>query len=134
MLYVFKFTIPKETSKEEPLRKEISLPKGVIKKVRIVIPFGHMAKAGMQIRYGEVVLLPQGEENWIYGNNEIIEDEWYWEIDKDKEVFTLVGYNESKWNDHSFIIRFLMLPIELIPPELMPRKIKRVIEELTGKK
>jgi len=133
VLYSFKFTVPKQTSKQDPAKLNVTIHKGVVKTVRIVIPFGHMAKAGMQIRYGETVVLPVGSENWIYGNNEIIEDEWFWEIDKRSETFTLVGYNESDSYDHTFIVRFLVVPPEIVPPEIMPRKIKQVIKELTGK-
>jgi len=132
MLYIFKLTVPKQTPKENPIRKDIEIPKGVIQKVIITIPFGHMWVAGMQIRYGEVVVMPQGEENWIYGNNEIIEDVWYWEIEKDKEKFTLVGYNDSQYNDHSFLVKFLVVPIQLIPPEIIPLKIEKEINKLLG--
>ena len=132
MLYVFKFTIPQQTTKQNPLRKKIEIPRGVIQKVIITIPFGHFAVAGMQIRYGEVVVMPQGEENWIYGNNEIVEDIWYWEIEKDKEEFTLVGYNDSQYFEHSFIVRFLVVPLQLVPPEIIPLKIEKEIKRLMG--
>lgn len=132
MLYSFKFTIPPKTSKNNLFRQDIEIKKGVIYKVNVVIPFGHMAIAGMQIRLGEYVVFPWGGENFIYGNNEIVEDIWYWEIEKDKEIFTLCGFNNSTYLEHSFIVRFLVLPIEVIPPEIMPRKISKVIEELTG--
>jgi|GEM_PF-4308340 len=132
MLYVFKLTIPKQTPISKPIRKNIEIPKGVIQKVIITIPFGHMSVAGIQIRYGEVVVMPQGEENWIYGNNEIVEDVWYWEIEKEKETFTLVGYNNSQYNDHSFIVKFLVVPPQLVPPEIMPLKLEKEIKKLMG--
>lgn len=134
MLFVYKLTIPPKTTKENFVKMRVEIPKGVIQKVIITIPFGHMAKAGLQIRYGEHIILPFGGENWIYGNNEIVEDVWYWEIEKDKDYFTLCGYNESLYNEHSFIVRFIIMPIEVIPPEIMPRKISKVIEELLEKK
>jgi hypothetical protein len=132
MLYIFKLTVPKQTPISNPIRKDIEIPKGVIEKVIITIPFGHMSVAGMQIRYGEVVVMPQGEENWIYGNNEIIEDVWYWEIEKDKEIFTLVGYNNSKYHEHSFVVKFLVVPSQLVPPEIMPLKLEKEIKKLMG--
>lgn len=134
MLYNFSFTIPKKTTKQNPAKKDIVIRAGVIETVKVIIPFGHMGKAGMQIRIGEVPVMPVGEEFWIYGNNEEVEDKWYWEIDKDKEIFTLVGYNESEYNDHTFIVRFIVVPPELVPPELMPRKITQVIKELKEQK
>lgn len=130
MLYSFRFTIPKRTPKENLFRQTIELRKGVIYKVIITIPFGHMGICGIQIRYGEHVVFPFGGEDFVYGNNEIIEDIWYWEIEKDKDEFQLCGYNNSTYLDHSFIVRFIVLPPEVIPPEIMPRKISKVIEEL----
>jgi len=133
-LYTFTFTIPKNTLPPNYYRKTIYIKKGVITKIRIVVPFGHMGKAKMQIWKGEIPILPENPEEWVYGNNEIIEDEPYWEIEGLKEEFQLVGYNESTSYDHTFIVRFVVVPREVLSPWITSTKAIKTIKELLEEK
>ncbi len=108
-------TIPPATPQDSPVRVNVSVPAGVIRKVWVLIPPGHMSLAHLIIRHGETQIIPHAGD--IHGDGEqLVFDEVY-ELKTD-DVLTLEGWNEDTTYSHRFIVRLLVLPKAIAYPEL----------------
>jgi len=116
MLYTYIFTVPANTPKSSPKKMDVTLKHGVIRRIMVTIPAGHSGLAHMIIKWGETQIIPH--EGDICGDDEKLEWEEYYEIIEDERTLTLVGWNEDVENDHSFIVRFEVLPREIVYPHL----------------
>lgn len=116
MLYCVDLTVPANTPRTSPVRQDIEIKSGVLRKVSVMIPAGHFALAHLVIMDGETQIVPH--EGDIHGNDEIFTfDEWI-EIPEPKRTLTLLGWNEDDSYDHTFYVRILVLPRWLASPEL----------------
>jgi hypothetical protein len=122
------FTIPPNTPKESPARAAVKVPAGVIRKVWVIIPPGHMALAHMVIKHGETQVIPYYGD--IHGDSEsLVFDETYELASED--TLTFEGWNEDVKYPHTFIVRLLILPKHIAYPEygvlLMIRRLLEVM-------
>jgi hypothetical protein len=107
--------IPPNTPQDSPVRVSVSVPAGVIRKVWVLIPYGHKALAHLIIRHGETQIIPHVGD--IHGDGEqLVFDEVY-ELKTD-DTLTLEGWNEDTTYSHRFIVRLLILPKAIAYPEL----------------
>ena len=118
--------IPANTPQTSPVRVAVRVPAGVIRKVWVLIPYGHKALAHLIIRHGETQVIPH--EGDIHGDGEeLVFDEVY-EL-QTNDVLTLEGWNEDSKYSHKFIVRLLVLPKTVAFPELATLfALKRVLE------
>jgi len=118
--------IPANTPRENSIRVNIKVPAGVIRKVWVLIPYGHKALAHLIIRHGETQIIPWSGD--IHGDGEqLVFDEVY-ELPTE-DILTLEGWNEDSKYDHRFIVRLLILPKPYAFPELgMLLALKKVLE------
>lgn len=130
-LYWYEFTIPPNTPKNKPIEKIVKVGRGVVKRIEIRIPSGHMGVAGMRIYAQEALILPENPEGWIRGDNEIVYDEPMWLILRPEYEFKLVGYNESQFFDHAFIIRFIVVPLTAFEELPIPKALETIEKLLT---
>jgi hypothetical protein len=119
-------TIPPLTAQTSPVEVNVSVPAGVIRKVWVLIPYGHKALAHLVIRHGETQIIPWSGD--IHGDGEqLVFDETY-ELPSD-DTLTLEGWNEDATYSHRFIVRLLILPKLVAYPELgMFSAFKRMLE------
>ena len=120
------FTIPANTPKTSPYRLTVKVPAGVVKKVWVIIPPGHMGLAHLIIRHGETQVIPYYGD--IHGDNEpLVFDETY-ELPSE-DVLTFEGWNEDSKYPHTFIVRLLILPRHIAYPEYgVLLALKRLLE------
>jgi hypothetical protein len=120
--------IPPNTSKESPVRMQFKVPAGVIRKVWVLIPYGHKALAHLVIRHGETQIIPYFGD--IHGDGEqLVFDETY-EIPTE-DYLTLEGWNEDTTYSHRFIVRLLILPKPYAYPEVYSLlSLKRMLEAM----
>jgi hypothetical protein len=118
--------IPANTPKENPVRVQVKVPAGVIRKVWVLIPYGHKALAHLVIRHGETQIIPWYGD--IHGDGEqLVFDEVY-ELPTE-DYLTLEGWNEDTTYSHRFIVRLLILPKPYAYPELAHLfALKRLLE------
>lgn len=121
-----RITIPPDTPKEAPVREKVKVPPGVIRRVWVLIPWGHKALAHLVIKHGETQIIPHSGD--IHGNGETLEFDETYEIDTE-DYLVLEGWNEDVKYPHTFYVRFLTLPKVVAYPELaMLRSFKRMLE------
>jgi len=118
--------IPANTPRENSIRVSVKVPAGDIRKVWVLIPYGHKALAHLVIRHGETQIIPWSGD--IHGDGEqLVFDEVY-ELPTE-DILTLEGWNEDSKYDHRFIVRLLILPKPYAFPELgMLLALKKVLE------
>ena len=130
-LYSFSFIIPKQTPKDKPVEKIVKVGSGLIKKIQIRIPPTHYGLAKLRIYAQEALILPENPEEWVYGHNEIIEDELMLLILRPQYEFRLVGYNESMFRDLGFIVRFVVVPLTTFKTLPIARTEEELVRLLT---
>jgi len=120
--------IPANTPQTSPVRIQFKVPAGIIRKVWVLIPYGHKALAHLVIRHGETQIIPYFGD--IHGDGEqLVFDEVY-ELPTE-DYLTLEGWNEDTTYSHRFIVRLLMLPKPYAYPELgLLSIIKKVLEAM----
>jgi hypothetical protein len=120
--------IPPNTPKESPVRMQFKVPAGIIRKVWVLIPYGHKALAHLVIRHGETQIIPYYGD--IHGDGEqLVFDEIY-EIPTE-DYLTLEGWNEDTIYSHRFIVRLLILPKPYAYPEVYSLlSLKKVLEAM----
>jgi hypothetical protein len=107
---------------------QVRVPAGVIRRVWVVIPPGHMGLAHLIIRHGETQVIPHRGD--IHGDNEsLVFDETY-ELPSE-DVLTFEGWNEDSKYPHTFIVRLLILPRHIAYPEYsVLSALKRLLEAM----
>ena len=121
-------TIPPSTPQTSPTRVPVKVPAGVIRKVWVIIPWGHRALAHLVIRHGETQIIPHYGD--IHGDGEqLVFDEIYELPTEDNLV--LEGWNEDVKYEHRFIVRLLILPKPYAYPEVYSLlSLKRMLEAM----
>ena len=121
-------TIPPNTPQTSPTRVLVKVPAGVIRKVWVIIPWGHRALAHLVIRHGETQIIPHYGD--IHGDGEqLVFDEIYELPTEDNLV--LEGWNEDAKYEHRFIVRLLVLPKPYAYPEVYSLlSLKRMLEAM----
>jgi hypothetical protein len=118
--------VPASTPQTSPVKVSVKVPAGVIRKVWVLIPYGHRALAHLIVRHGETQIIPF--EGDIHGDGEeLVFDEVY-ELPTE-DYLTLEGWNDDSKYSHKFIVRLLILPKTVAFPELATLfALKRVLE------
>lgn len=108
MIYVFPFTLPPNTLKANPVRKEVNLVKGRIIKLGVVFPPGCLGLCGIRVIEREHQLFPSNTGEWFTGDD----------IDKDFEedypllyppfILKIEAYNEDDTYSHTVTLRILL--------------------------
>ena len=71
-LYVKKFTVPASTPESSPYETTLTIKEKYIYEMEVSFPDGANWEVGIQINYGIKRLWPENEEEWIWGNDEIL--------------------------------------------------------------
>ena len=104
-----------QTPREAPEQVKVKVPAGVIRKVWVLIPYGHKALAHLVIKHGETQIIPWSGD--IHGDGEqLVFDEVY-ELPSE-DYLVLEGWNEDSTYPHRFIVRLLILPKPYAYPEV----------------
>jgi len=132
MLFVYSFAIPANTPESSPVRRKIRIDIGVIDRIEIRIPPGHLALARIRVKYGEVPILPVNPGAWIKGDNETIVDEPMLLIDQEPAELTLEGWNEDEIYSHEFVVRVRVVPEEEAKPYKTIAELAETIKKAFG--
>jgi len=121
-IYVTKLTVPANTPEDSPAEVKLTVMKGVLTYVSVLIPYGHHALAGLRINYGDLQIIPHNEGEWIRGDGETLAWSDYEPIPHRNTPLRIQGYNEDDTYAHTFYIRLVVVPEKyLMPIELMNR-------------
>jgi len=110
MIYKVAVTVPKGTSKSDPLRETTRLTAGVIDRVEIEFPAGCAGLVGARVLHNEFQLWPLTSGEWFVTDDFTISFPEHREFDDDPLWLTLVAYNEDTAYDHTLSFRFSVSP------------------------
>ena len=130
MLFVEEVTVPKGTSEENPVTKEMELAPGVLTRIDIVFPFGCNCMVGVKIAYGEKIILPSNPEKWIKGNGETVPIRLSLEHYDEPFRIKIIAASPGTNYDHTIYIRAEVLPEEIAFPE---RRLAKMLAEIAKK-
>lgn len=131
MNFFYELSIPTEGEEDNPKDLVMPLSYGIITKVQIIIPPGHMALAHLQIKYHEFQLYPLNKGDY-HGNNVIIEFDEYQPVLVAPFELKAHGWNEDETYEHTFSMVFTVLRPEETGREIPVISIK-ALEDLIGK-
>jgi len=113
MIYTFVVTVPANTTEENPIRQELALDKGVIRKFVVQIPPGHAGLCKFGIFRGDSQIWPKNRSEKLAGDGVLLifDDEYYPLLQPPYSLF-FVGWNEDELYDHSVYLYFQLLTKE----------------------
>jgi len=125
LIYTY-IDVPAGTQFSKPATKTLNLPTGVIKRIRILFPWGVNCTTYIQLRLGENVILPREAEKWITASGGFVEDEPYLEVTDKITTLKILGAAPDAQYPHRIHIYILILDAKYVFPE-------RALEELLRK-
>ena len=106
---IFHVTVPKNTPKDNPIEQDFELEGRLLYRYQVIFPDGCAQLVGVQLFYGEDQILPTNRGEWLTGNNEIFNDDIYWELPEGKIKLKAYLYNEDEIFDHTITFRFFVI-------------------------
>jgi len=110
MLYCDKITVPANTSKDNPVTKEFEIKEDVITTVSVYFPPGHACLTGVSFWYGEDMIFPDKNYDWIRGNDESVNAQLYFLLPEVPSKIIVKAFNEDVTYPHTVYIRIEALP------------------------
>lgn len=130
MLYSFYVYAAANTPKASAATFKLSVSRGILTKVTIVIPTGHHGLAHLVIRDGNTPFVPEGGEDGIIGDGVPVVWEGWKEIKETPYALYADVWNEDDTYLHGFIVYMTILPRHVAQPlgrlvDLLSRLIER---------
>jgi len=116
-IYAYRIDVPQKITERGEVREEIEIEGEMLRKVSVLIPFGHKALTGLRIRYGAKPLVPFHVEGWLQGDGETLEFDVMWPLPESPCTLIVEAYNEDMCYDHSFYLRLVTDSEETHVPE-----------------
>jgi len=125
------FCIPSGVTKGKPLRKEVTLPRGIIEELDVIFPPGPVGLVGVRVFRGLHQIVPARYEDWLVGEDITFTHRTPVELLSEPYVLTLEGYNEDEVYDHTVIFRFTVRSPEPDTETLILAEVQKIpVEEL----
>lgn len=107
---------------------ELAIPRGVVTRIIVLIPYGHKALAKLRFLRGATQIIPH--LGWIRGDGETLE--WSEMIDvATDETWTVHVVNDDSLYPHCFYIRIEIQPRHIAKPfDQLLHVIKKMLEAL----
>lgn len=135
MLYVYKAEAPANTTYANRTKTELTVYRGIITSIKVLIPAGHHALAHLVILHGSTNLAPEHGVEGIYGEDTTIEITPYLEITSDKDKLIAEVWNEDDTYSHAFYIYVEIKPKWLVYPTMALIDVLKSIKNLlTGRR
>jgi len=124
MLRVKVVCVEPNTPKDSPKRDTIELPPGILTEVKILIPPGHQALAGVRVKYGLENVVPYRQDDWVRGDFVTITDTPDFRLENDPTVLAIEAYNEDDTYEHCFYMYFTVKREEELTTSLLSKFLK----------
>lgn len=134
LIYTY-IDVPAGTQFNNAVSKTLELPTGVIKRIRILFPWGVNCTTYIQLRLGENVILPREAEEWVTASGGFVEDEPYLEVTDKVTTLKILGAAPEAKYDHRIHIYILILDAKYVFPErALEDLLRKLLERLVVKK
>jgi len=114
MIYVFPFTVQKNTTQQNQQLKRLKLCYGIIHQIDIVFPTGCVGLVHCHIDDALHQIWPTNPDATFHGDGEVISGKEFYELAVEPFELQLWAWNEDDTYDHTIVVRFWILkPWEL---------------------
>lgn len=120
MQFTFPISIPANTEPSDPTREITKVCYGLLNKVQIDFPWGCAGLVGIRILHYEHVLYPTNADQWFIGNKVSIIFDCNYAITQGWFNFSVEGYNEDDFYEHTPIVNLNVLPFQWSRPGTTP--------------
>lgn len=111
MQYTFPILTVANTTESNPVRVATPLNKGQLTKVSCYFPWGCAGLCHVRILHYEHQLYPTNLDEWLAGNEILIEFECAYDIEQGHTEFKVEAYNEDDFYEHTPVVSFVVLPL-----------------------
>ena len=126
-MFTYDLEISANTSEGAPRELPVFLKHGVITRVNIVFPPGCAGLAHLQVFDNGHQVWPENEGGSFRGDSEVVTFQCYYPLLYEPFGLRLVGWNEDDSYPHTPMVRFEVLPEELVRP---PREELGILQRL----
>ena len=121
MDYQFAIVVEPNTSKSDLKSIEVTLPCGVISRIRVYFPWGSAGLLGVAIFHNERQIYPSTVGEYYQGNDILIEFEDSYKLEENWNRIVLKAYNEDDTYVHTAIVGITLIESDrfLTIPELL---------------
>ena len=130
MFYVRTITVPANTSKSNPYRETLLAVKGVIHRVIVYIPPGHLGLAGLRILHENTTIAPTNPDGWFRGDDVTFDYNEFYELRSFPALLEFEGYNLDDTYDHEFVVGIGILPKSVLMPFMAFKSMVHAIKSL----
>lgn len=130
VLYCDKITVPASTSKDNALSKKIIIKEDVITSISIYFPPGHACLTGVSFWYGEDMIFPAKEYDWVRGNDESVNAKVYFILPEVPGEIIVKAFNEDTTYTHTVYFRVEALPRDIALWELNISKLTSMFRDI----
>lgn len=102
-----RITTQANTTAASPLETAISLPRGTLERITVVIPSGHAGLTGLALQYAGEHVWPWGPNTWLEGDDEVVESDIGFSLEGANLIVRT--YNTDDTFDHDHLIRLVVL-------------------------
>jgi len=120
MIYQASLLIPKNTSKNSPYRHVMSISKGLVYQVNIIIPPGASGLAGIKINDGGYQVWPTTLDHWFFGDGMQLSFGESYVKESAPYEFLIYGYNIDDTYDHNLSVLIAMVSKDIFMARFLP--------------
>lgn len=129
-LYELIITAPPNTPQTNPVEQVIEIDEDMITQIDVLIPYGHMGLAGVQVLYGAQQIYPRPFGTWLKGDGVFIQHRINLKLYAKREKITVKAYNEDEEYSHSFYIFIHAHSVEDVEIDKQIRNELRLVRKL----
>lgn len=96
-------TTPAHTPASAPLDTSVRLRRGLLGRIRVRIPSGHVGITGLRLLYADQIVLPFSIDEWVRGNDDLLDFDLALEVGAQPVVIRT--FNDDAF-DHSHVVYF----------------------------
>lgn len=110
MLYVKEISTDANTIRTAPKKTVIKIWRGVIHSIDVLIPAGHKNLCRLQIKRGNIPIMPTNEDGYISGDDSLVQGKFFHDLKGEVNTLTAYTWNLDDAKSHTFIVRIGVLP------------------------
>lgn len=105
-------TAPPSTPRSDMVCRSLTLPRGVITDIYVLIPPGHMGLAHLVIKHGETQIVPWNPDGDICGDDVVYHLRPYYTLRTHEEI-RICAWNDDDTFEHTFYVVINVVPISV---------------------
>lgn len=130
MFYAWDITIPKDTSKAEPVSQDLPIATGIITRISVKFARGCHGLVGVRLNWQLFQLVPLSAGEWMTGDDEAVDFQEFFEVKEPNPILVFKGCSPGTSYSHSVTVRITVLPkriASMIPViQLLTRLLQRM--------